>query len=232
VESLSPHRVLGVDENDELIDGLKEHGVEYGTKKSFPEIILENLKIAGVQQAHKDDRITFTALTPWPGNLVCAEGRYLEGDHERRAAIFLGPEFGTVARADLVDAVREAADARFDVVIACAFNFDAHSAELERIGRIPILKARMNPDLHMAGELKSTGAGNLFVVFGEPDIAIESAADNQIRVKIKGVDVFKPQTGEIESGGPDTIALWFIDTDYNEESFFVLNAYVLGGSTD
>jgi adenine-specific DNA-methyltransferase len=169
-------------------------------------------------------------LTPWPGNLVCAEGRYLESDRERRAAIFLGPEFGTVARADLVEAAREAADARFDVVIACAFNFDAHSAELERIGRIPILKARMNPDLHTAGELKSTGAGNLFVVFGEPDIAIESAADNQIRVKIKGVDVFKPQTGEIESGGPDTIALWFIDTDYNEESFFVRHAYFLGAN--
>jgi adenine-specific DNA-methyltransferase len=135
-----------------------------------------------------------------------------------------------VARADLVDAAREAADARFDVVIACAFNFDAHSAELERIGRLPILKARMNPDLHMAGELKNTGSGNLFVVFGEPDIAIEPVGDKQIRVRIKGVDVFKPQTGEIESGGPDTIALWFIDTDYNEESFFVRHAYFLGAN--
>jgi len=117
-------------------------------------------------------------------------------------------------------------------VIACAFNFDAHSAELERIGRLPILKARMNPDLHMAGELKNTGSGNLFVVFGEPDIAIEPVGDKQIRVRIKGVDVFKPQTGEIESGGPDTIALWFIDTDYNEESFFVRHAYFLGAATD
>ncbi len=80
VESLSPHRVLGVDENDELIDGLKEDSAEYGAKKSFPEMILENLKIAGVQQAHKEDRITFTALTPWPGDLVCAEGRYMEGE--------------------------------------------------------------------------------------------------------------------------------------------------------
>ena len=246
VESLSPHRVMAVDEDDSLIDtiDLAEPG---GGWNDFAHMVLENLKTSGVQQAHREDRITFTALTPWPGNLVCAEGRYLEGGQEarsaegatgtstgieRRAAIFLGPEFGTVARADLVEAAREAADARFDVVIACAFNFDAHSAELERIGRIPILKARMNPDLHTAGELKSTGAGNLFVVFGEPDIAIESAADNQIRVKIKGVDVFKPQTGEIESGGPDTIALWFIDTDYNEESFFVRHAYFLGAATD
>jgi adenine-specific DNA-methyltransferase len=231
VESLSPHRVMAVDEDDSLIDtvDLADPGAAWN---DFAQLVLDNLKTSGVQQAHKEDRITFTALTPWPGNLVCAEGRYLEGDRERRAAIFLGPEFGTVARADLVDATREAADARFDVVIACAFNFDAHSAELERIGRIPILKARMNPDLHMAGELKNTGSGNLFVVFGEPDIAIEPAGDARIRVRIKGVDVFKPQTGEIESGGPDTIALWFIDTDYNEESFFVRHAYLLGAATD
>ncbi len=229
VESLSPHRVMAVDEDDSLIDELADPGAGWN---DFAQMVLDNLKTSGVQQAHKEDRITLTALTPWPGNLVCAEGRYLEGERERRAAIFLGPEFGTVARADLVEAAREAADARFDVVIAGAFNFDAHSAELERIGRIPILKARMNPNLHMAGELKNTGSGNLFVVFGEPDIAIEPAGDEQIRVRIKGVDVFKPQTGEIELGGPDTIALWFIDTDYNEESFFVRHAYFLGAATD
>ena len=231
VESLSPHRVMAVDEDDSLIDTL-DLADPGGGWNDFAQMVLENLKTSGVQQAHKEDRITFTALTPWPGNLVCAEGRYLEGERERRAAIFLGPEFGTVARADLVEAAREAADARFDVVIACAFNFDAHSAELERIGRIPILKARMNPDLNMAGELKNTGSGNLFVIFGEPDIAIEPAGNDRIRVRIKGVDVFKPQTGEIESGGADTIALWFIDTDYNEESFFVRHAYFLGAATD
>ena len=79
VESLSPHRVLGVDENDELIDAPHKDGEEFQAKQSFPELILENLKTAGVQQAHKDDKITFTALMPWPGRMVCAEGHYLEG---------------------------------------------------------------------------------------------------------------------------------------------------------
>jgi adenine-specific DNA-methyltransferase len=195
-------------------------------------MVLENLKSAGVQQAHKEDRIAFTSLTPWPGRFISAEGCYSDGERDKRVAILVGPEFGIVSRPDLVDAAREAADAGFDAVIACAFNFDAHSAELDRIGRIPILKARMNPDLHMAGELKNTGAGNLFVVFGEPDIEIEPVGADEIQVKIKGVDVFRPQTGEIESGGPDTIALWFIDTDYNEESFFVRHAYFLGAATD
>ncbi len=230
VESLSPHRVLGVDENDELIDTVREDSAEYGAKQSFPQMILENLKTAGVQQAHKEDRITFTALTPWPGDLVCAEGRYLEGETEKRAAIFIGPEFGTVQRADLVAAAREAGDAGFDVLIACAFNYEAHTTEFSKLGRIPVLKARMNADLHMAEDLKNTGKGNLFVIFGEPDIDLLPEKDGKLRVKVNGVDVFKPQTGEVISDGADGIACWFIDTDYNEESFFVRHAYFLGAN--
>ena len=230
VESLSPHRVLGVDENDELIDTLRETSPEYGAKQTFPQMILENLKSAGVQQAHKEDRISFTALAPWPGELVCAEGRYMEGDAEKRAAIFVGPEFGTVQRADLVAAAREAGDAGFDVLIACAFNYEAHTTEFNKLGRLPVLKARMNADLHMAEDLKNTGKGNLFVIFGEPDIALLPQKDGNVRVKVNGVDVFKPQTGEVVSDGADGIACWFIDTDYNEESFFVRHAYFLGAN--
>ena len=230
VESLSPHRVLGVDENDELIDSVKEESTEYDSKQSFPQMILDNLKTAGVQQAHKEDKIAFTALTPWPGDLVCAEGRYMEGDTEKRAAIFIGPEFGTVQRANLVAGAREAGDAGFDVLIACAFNYEAHATEFSKLGRIPVLKARMNADLHMAEDLKNTGKGNLFVIFGEPDITLLPEKDGRLRVKMNGVDVFKPQTGEVISDSADGIACWFIDPDYNEESFFVRHAYFLGAN--
>ncbi len=394
VESISPHRVLGVDENGDVIDGIAESGTGYGAGYDFGQVILDHLKRSGVQQAHKEDRITFTSLTPWPGRLVCAEGRYFEGGKEgiepdddaddaavasgpeQRAAIFVGPEFGTVSRPDLVEAAREAAECGFDVLIACAFNYDAHSTEFESLGRIPVLKARMNADLHMAGELKNTGAGNLFVIFGEPDISVASgqwlvasggrmvanydlvkelsglgsleeinrvgrdglsdlcrvspgrevrhyqpgetgggvgsgehrggggtardggvysisgsserlpggdgdfpdsgataendeagagrtasgagvgswtdaqraqtlAAGQNIakadfpltlttghwtQITVNGVDVFHPNTGEVRSDGPEGIACWFIDTDYNQESFFVRQAYFLGAS--
>ncbi len=231
VESLSPHRVLGVDDEDELIDPMvAESAADYAEKQTFPQMILENLKTAGVQQAHKEDKITFTALTPWPGDLVCAEGRYLEGETEKRAAVFIGPEFGTVTRPDLVSAAREAGDANFDVLIACAFNYEAHTTEFNKLGRIPVLKARMNADLHMSDDLKNTGKGNLFVIFGEPDITLLPEKNGKLRVKVNGVDVFKPQTGEVISDGADGIACWFIDTDYNEESFFVRHAYFLGAN--
>jgi adenine-specific DNA-methyltransferase len=230
VESLSPHRVLAVGENDDLIDGATKS--KNGDEQDFVRMILENLKTAGVQQAHKDDKIALPSVTPWPGHMICAEGRYVEGASgvEKRAGIFIGPEFGTVSRPDLVEAAREAGDAGFDVLIACAFNYDARSAEFDKLGRIPVLKARMNADLHMADDLKNTGKGNLFVIFGEPDIDILPAPRGQIQVKVNGVDVFHPNTGEVRSDGADGIACWFIDTDYNEESFFVRHAYFLGAN--
>jgi len=140
------------------------------------------------------------------------------------------PEFGSVSRPDLVAAAREAGDAGFDVLIACAFNYDAHSSEFDKLGRSRVLKARMNPDMHMAKDLKATGAGNLFVIFGEPDIRIADAGDGLVTVQVFGVDVFKPQTGEVQSEGTEGIALWMLDTDYNEESFFVRHAYFLGAN--
>ncbi|MBS0366085.1 MAG: site-specific DNA-methyltransferase [Proteobacteria bacterium] len=228
VESLSPHRVLAVGEDDDVIDPLRNAVGGLPTGQSFPEMILDNLRIAGVQQAHRQGRIAFTSLAAWPGHLIVAEGKYLEGNTERRAGIFVGPEFGTAQRADLVSAAREAADAGFDVLITCAFNYEAHTTDFNRLGRVPVLKARMNADLHMATELKNTGKGNLFVIFGEPDIEIIHEKGGRLRVKIRGVDVFDPQTGEIRSEREDGIASWFVDTDYNEESFFVRQAYFLG----
>ena len=230
VESVSPHRILAVDEHDDLVDRAAEAQAASGGTQDFATMILENLRTAGVQQAHKEDKIVFSSLTPWPGTMVCAEGRYEETGAEKRAAILIGPEFGTVTRPDLVEAAREAGDAQFDVLIACAFNYDAHASEFSKLGRIPVLKARMNADLHMADDLKNTGKGNLFVIFGEPDIDILPAEDDQIQVKINGVDVFHPSTGEVRSDGADGIACWFIDTDYNEESFFVRHAYFLGAN--
>lgn len=230
VESLSPHRMLGVDENDELIDPLKvqEKQADCSVAQTFDQMILENLRSAGVQQAHKEDRIVFSSLTGWPGHFIGAEGRYVEGEVEKRAGILIGPEFGTVSRSDLVDAAREAADAGFDVLIALAFNFDAHAGEFNKLGRVPILKARMNADLHMAADLKATGKGNLFVIFGEPDIELLTQENGQLCVKVNGVDVFDPSTGEVRSDDVDGIACWLIDTDYNGESFFVRHAYFLG----
>ena len=304
-------------------------------------------------------------MTGWPGEYICAEGRFIEGERERRAGIFIGPEFGTVSRADLTRAAREAAEAGYDMLIACAFSYDAQSTDLTRIGALPVLKARMNADLHMADTLKNDSRGNLFVIFGEPDISVASeewlvdgfgkrvapydifkivsgidslaevngldsedlrayaeiscrreiwdyladeaggvldsgehrgrtsqahhrgvssvawrcarlagragnlsdfirkigddrsedfrkfierlrrnqqdaprldansihsplTTSHYVQVQIRGVDIYHPATGQVRSDDTDGIACWFVDTDYNEESFFVRQAYFLG----
>jgi adenine-specific DNA-methyltransferase len=235
VESLSPHRVMPSSVGYHVADAAKgelPYKLPKGTEQlnDFTTMILEHLKTSGVQQAKKADRITFTSISGWPGNWVAAEARFMESETEKRAAIFIGPEFGTVSRADLTAAAREALDARFDALIACGFNFEAHTAELNKLGPLPILKAKMNPELHMSEELKNTGAGNLFVVFGEPDIKWDFNSDGEIVVEVLGVDVFDPKTGDVRASGKDDIAAWFIDTDYNEESFFVRHAYFMGAN--
>ena len=230
VESLSPHRTQAVNEHGEIIE---EHDAAQGARTAAPQeaenyrlAIMENLTKAGVQQAGKEDAIHFDTLAAWPGEWIAAEGRYMEGEEERRAGIFIGPEYGTVGRADLVAAAREAADAGFDILISCAFNYEAHAEELRRLGRLPVLRARMNADLHMAGDLKA-GGGNLFGVFGEPDIEVKAEGD-RLRVELLGVDIFRPAKGTVESSAPEDIACWFIDTDYSGESFFVRQAYFPG----
>ena len=233
VESLSPHRVIPADE-DELIDNIEAlEGNRPRTDapaQDFATMVLENLKSAGVHQSDKQDRITFTAMEGWPGEYIAASGTYEQDGVPKKAAIFIGPEFGSITRSDIMAAAREANDGRFDVLVACGFNFDAHSSEVNKLGPLPILKAKMNPDLHMADDLKNTGKGNLFVVFGEPDIKWDFDKEGNIIVEVLGIDVFDPKTGEVRPSGKDDIAAWFIDTDYNEESFFVRHAYFMGAN--
>ena len=241
VESLSPHRVVPADDDELWDDVAAAQAAEPGRpvprrtrppqeKTDFSQVVLDHLRTSGVHQAKKQDRITFTSLTPWPGTYIAAEARFQEGSTERRAGIFIGPEFGTVARPDMVAAAREAADAGFTLLIACAFNYDAHASEFAKLGPVQVIRARMNPDLHMANDLKNTGSGNLFVVFGEPDLEIKTLADGQLRVRVAGLDIFDPSKGEVRAGGTDDIAAWFIDTDYDEESFFIRHAYFLGSN--
>ena len=240
VESVSPHRVIAADDGDGRMTGETGDSHRYNgdlPERDFAGMILDNLRTSGVQQSQKADKIDFSALTGWPGEYICAEGRFMEGETERRAGIFIGPEFGTVQRADLAAAAREAAEAGFHAVIACAFSYDAHASELGSIGSLPVLKARMNSDLHMAEDLKNDSKGNLFVIFGEPDIELLDASpgpggEEMVQMKINGVDIFDPATGQVRSDDAGGIACWFIDTNYNEESFFVRQAYFLGTSND
>jgi len=222
VESLSPHRMLG---NDDL----SRH---YDNTRDFTSMILENLKSAGVQNTVKNQRLKFDSLEPYAGTWIHAVGTYAEKDGKpRRAAISIGPELGTVSAEQVKEAAKESVlGVGFDLLIVCGFAFDPHvSEEARRYGKLTVLPTRMNPDLAMGDDLlKKTGAGNLFMVFGEPDVEIRKADLSRHYIVLKGLDVYDPTTGEIRSNSTDDIACWFLDTDYNGESFIVRHAYFTG----
>ena len=228
VESVSPHRVVGIGPDGEALDPTARARAGVGGQ-SFVDLILEQLAKAGIQQADRGARITLAAITAYPGLHIHATATYVENDRTVRAAIAIGPEFGTVTRADLVTAAREAAEAGFDVLVSCAFAFDAHATDLKSLGRLTVLKARMNGDLHMAGDLAAS-TGNLFVIFGDPDLELTDAPDGMVQVRVRGIDVYDPRKGEVRSSSADDIACWFIDTNYNDESFCVRHAYFLGAN--
>ena len=182
VESLSPHRVLSSDAGTD--DSLSQP-----ESASFEKMIIENLKKAGVQNTVKAERLKFDWIEPYAGEWIHAEAQYIENDESKRAAISIGPEHGTVSPQQIKEAAKEAVRGLgFDLLIVCGFAFDPHvSEERTRYGKLNVLPARMNIDLTMGDEaLKKTGAGNLFTVFGEPDVEIETQPDGKVVVEVKG----------------------------------------------
>jgi len=230
VESLSPHITLplsGAPANDgrnSAADG--DDDVE-----RFQRVVLAHLRKAGVQNTVRSERLMFDSVEPWPGRYVHAVGTYSESGAEKRAAISIGPEYGTVDSELVHQAAREALDFA-DLLIVCGFAFDGYiTGEFRKLGRLTILKAAMNPDLAMGDELlKKTGSGNLFMVFGEPDIEARTTSDGLWEIEVRGVDIYNPTTGEIRSHSTNGIACWFIDTSYDGNSFFVRHAYFCGGN--
>jgi len=233
VESLSPHRTISVEEKKRLSEvGKDGWKMKIIGPDAFATMIMENLQKAGVQNTIKGERLKFDSLDPFGGEWIHAEGRYCEkGGTGKRAAICIGPEHGTVGALLIKEAAKEAVKGiGFDILLVCGFAFDPSvNEEAKRYGRLTVLPVRMNPDLSMGDELlKKTGAGNLFMVFGEPDVEIKKGKDGKITAEIKGLDVYDPTTGAIRSSSTDDIACWFIDTNYNAESFFVRHAYFTG----
>ena len=230
VESLSPHRVLSTDAERPKTE--QDGQNQSAASGSFENLIIENLRVAGVENTKKGERLKFTRLEPYAGTWLHAVGEYEERDGiTKRVAVCIGPEHGTVSPDLIKDAAKEAVQGvGFDLLVVLGFAFDPHvSEEIHRYGKLTVLPARINPDLQMGNLLlKKSGAGNLFMVFGEPDVKLLTLPDGRITVTIRGVDIYDPTTGEIRSSTTDDIACWFIDTEYNGESFFVRHAYFTG----
>jgi adenine-specific DNA-methyltransferase len=226
---------------------------------TFEQSILDNLEKAGIQNGQRAERITFSVLQSYAGTHLQAVGERSVDENDTDAAptrvgIAIGPQYGTVDAKFIKSAVREAIHAdidMLDLVCVLGFAFDpqatgvtqedgvtidaadlgfASVAAEKKLAGLKVLLVRMNADLLMGEELKKTGAGNLFTVFGAPDIELRETDGGQIVAELRGVDVYDPTAGKVRSDDTGRIALWMIDTDYNEESFFVRHCYFTGGN--
>lgn len=257
VDSLSPHRsVAFAGPRAAAAESHAETAAATDADaRTFEQSILDNLAKAVIQNGRRDERIKFASLDTYAGIYIQAIGEREvtgdESDESMRIAVAIGPQYGTVSASFVKQAAREAIHAEgVDLLCILAFAFDpqvtgvteedgvtvdtsdsgfGNIAGSRRLGKLPVLMVRMNADLLMGEQLRKTGAGNLFTVFGEPDIDVTETADGLV-VTINGVDVYDPTTGEVRSNDTGRIALWMIDTDYNEESFFVRHCYFTGGN--
>jgi adenine-specific DNA-methyltransferase len=252
VESLSPHRALSFGDAPESLS--ETDAAKDSDGPNFEQSILENLAKAGIQNGKRAEKLKFDAFETYAGQYIQAIGQQIpNGEHASpsRIGIAIGPQYGTVSAKYVKDAAREAIRAGdIDLLCVLGFAFDPQAtnvteedgftieasdegfAQIEgsrNVGRLPVLMVRMNADLLMGEELKKTGSGNLFTVFGEPDIDLRFTDEGYL-VDLKGVDIYDPTTGEVRSSDTGQIALWMIDTDYNEESFFVRHCYFTGGN--
>ena len=235
VESVAPVRALVSEADGTLSDPAMKlaKDIDYGNGANYITRMIRTLRKNGIKQARKDDRIEFTSVEPWAnGKYIVAEawGAASENGKSKRYAVAFGPEFGSVTRLDMKNASREALECGFDVLVYCAFNFEAYVEEGSdsAMGRLKVLQARMNSDLHMSTDLKETGSGNPFVIFGEPDIDVTHTEDDLYTVAIKGVDVYDPKRDEVRSDNADAIDCWMLDTDYSGESFIARQVYFPG----
>jgi len=231
VESLSPHRSV------EAVDPQEKPAAEWSdireTAGQFEDSIIENLRKAGIGNTKKDEKLTFDRLEPYAGQgWLHAEGDYTDKDGtSRRVAVSIGPEHGTVGKTQIKRAAMEAVrGVGFDLLVVCGFAFDPDvDEEKKAYGKLRVEVVRMNPDLAMGDELlKKTGSGNLFMIFGEPDLVIKDKGDGMLSVELLGLDVYDPTTGQVRASSTDDIACWFIDTVYNNEACFVRHAYFTG----
>jgi adenine-specific DNA-methyltransferase len=243
VESLSPYRAVAASAEDKA-----SRAANLGTPAdaAFDGMLLANLLTSGVQSGRKDRRFEFDAMEPMAGRYLVAQMVPKDaGPVRERVAVTVGPRYGTVGADWIKGAAREALRGEgFDVLLVLGFAFDPLALETveefrsagedfelqreTRVGGLRILLVRMNADLAMGEKLlKKSKNANLFTVFGEPDIRLEHTPDGW-RVEVVGFDVYNPVTGEVVSGNADDIAMWMVDSDYDEESFFVRHAYFPG----
>jgi adenine-specific DNA-methyltransferase len=183
----------------------------------------DELKVTGVRTIG-GKKIEFSSISPMRGTkYLDAEGEILEGGNiNKKAVISFGPDFGPIEQRQIEEAIKEARSLakKPDFVIFAAFHFDPEaSKDIDEINweGVQLLKVQMSVDLLTHDLRKKKRQNQSYWLIGQPDVEVIKDG-GAYKVKVNGFDYYNPISGEVESESSRKIAMWMIDTDYDERS--------------
>lgn len=216
-------------------EALEKKDTEATDLTGFEQKIYEHLKSAGVKNGLKNETAVFTRVEPLASAFIHAEGFYQNQKGERKAYFHIGPQFGTVSRQAVNEAVKECRNrGGADWLIILGFSFESdisNTTETTSVGTFEVTKVRMADDLLQEGLLKKDKKSASFMTIGEPDVRLHSQKDF-VTVEIAGMDIYDPIKDEVKSFNRDDIAYWMVDDDYDGANFIVKQVFFCGGDDE
>ena len=184
----------------------------------------DELLKAGVR-AKAGNIIEFTRVEPFAGTKFIQAEAETKEDIPKRVLVVFGPEHAPLEQRMVENAWQEARTLKPDMLLFCAFQFDEEAAKdidelTPEIAGMQLLKAQMNADLLTDDLRKKRSSNESFWLVGQPDIKVKKQKDGKLVVEVMGFDYYNPKTGNVESGGKKNIAMWLLDTDYDNRSLF------------
>ena len=237
VEGVQPaEETLSTDETDEL-----------GELETFPLTSVQSVENAAayletmIRLLRKDGvrfpdnkTVAFTRLDALPNSILHAEGEWAptqpspEGSGLQHVAVSFGPQYGPITAKQVEDCLWAASRGGYDDVIFAGFTIDGAAQAVIQDDPNPRVRchlAHIRPDVQMGDLLKDTPGSQLFTVFGLPRVKVETTADGEIVVEMEGVDIYDPITNTLQATKAGKVAAWFLDGDYNGQTFCITQAF-------
>lgn len=203
----------------------------------FTERIFEHLKSAGIKNGDRNETAVFNRvdLINHDSGALHAEGWYASATGEKKAYLHIGPQFGTVSKKAVNDAIkasRQRADADWLVILGFGFESDVDNRQVSlKVGSFEVTKVRMHDDLMQDGLIKKDKKAASFVTIGEPDIGLLRSGDSA-QVEIRGLDIYDPVKDEVKGRSVADISYWMLDDDYDGANFVARQVFFCGGDKD
>ncbi len=207
------------------------HADEPINAEAYLEKMIRLLRQDGVR--FPDNKVVrFSCLEPVTNSLLHAEGEWgielAGGNGSRRVAVSFGPQYGPITAKQVEECLREAYRRAYDDLVFAGFSIDGAAQAIIQEDLNPQVRchlAHIRPDVNMGDLLKDTPSSQLFTVFGLPRVNLTRDKDGEYQVEMEGVDIYDPVTNTIQSTGASKVAAWFLDSDYDGQTFCITQAF-------